>query len=115
MLDRFITNYNAYLKAVIAEAQDRDYKHVRTFDSYLTLRRETGAVKSCLNLLLLEHEIPGDLLEDSHIARMETLGLDLVCVGNVRAPKIPGGVTDERRRIFCPLTSSTPEAIHTML
>jgi len=83
ILDKFIANYNKYLKAVIFEAEDRDAKTTRSsLESYLALRRETGAVTCCFNLLLIPLEIPDDILRDPRIVYLETLGLDMVCVGN---------------------------------
>ncbi|KAJ6457616.1 isoprenoid synthase domain-containing protein [Mycena sanguinolenta] len=83
ILDKFVANYDGYLKAVATEAKDRDNKTPRsTLASYLALRRETGAVTCCFNLLLIPYEIPDDILRDSRIKHLETLGLDLVCVGN---------------------------------
>ncbi|KAJ6455159.1 isoprenoid synthase domain-containing protein [Mycena sanguinolenta] len=83
VLVRFITKYELYLKAVINEADERDRNVVRpTLDSYLTLRRETGAVPMCFDLLLVPDEIPQGVLNDPRVARVERLGLDLICVGN---------------------------------
>ncbi|KAF7373087.1 Terpene cyclase [Mycena sanguinolenta] len=83
VLARFIANYELYLKAVINEADERDRNVVRpSFDTYLTLRRETGAVIMCFDLLLVPAEIPDSILNDARVARMERLGLDLICVGN---------------------------------
>ncbi|KAF7333960.1 Terpene cyclase [Mycena sanguinolenta] len=83
VLARFITNYELYLKAVVNEADERDHSVVRSsFDSYLTLRRETGAVPMCFDLLLVPDEIPERILNDARVARVERLGLDLICVGN---------------------------------
>ncbi|KAF7332895.1 Terpene cyclase [Mycena venus] len=83
ILDRFIINYELYFKAVAAEANERDHRKIRSsFDSYLTLRRETGAVTICFDLLLIPETIPSDILRDSRVVRVENLGLDLICVGN---------------------------------
>jgi len=82
-LDRFMGDYETYLKAIIDEADDRDSRTIRpSFESYVNMRRETGAVKCCFDLLLIPHEIPGDILSDSRITYVERLGHDLVCVGN---------------------------------
>ncbi|KAJ7644908.1 isoprenoid synthase domain-containing protein [Roridomyces roridus] len=83
VLDKFTNNYDLYLRAVIEEAEERDTLKVRdTLTSYLELRRNTGAVTCCFNLLLLPFDIPEDVLADPRIAQLETIGLDLVCVGN---------------------------------
>ncbi|KAJ6455221.1 isoprenoid synthase domain-containing protein [Mycena sanguinolenta] len=83
VLARFITNYELYLKAVINEADERDRTVVRpTLDSYLRLRRGTGGVPMCFDLLLVPDEIPQSVLNDPRVARVERLGLDLICVGN---------------------------------
>ncbi|KAF7373065.1 Terpene cyclase [Mycena sanguinolenta] len=83
VLARFMANYELYLKAVINEADERDRNVVRpSFDTYLTLRRETGAVIMCFDLLLVPAEIPDSILNDARVARVERLGLDLICVGN---------------------------------
>ncbi|KAJ7657698.1 isoprenoid synthase domain-containing protein [Mycena polygramma] len=85
ILDRFIHNYELYLNAVVDEAGDRDHKTMRSsLDSYLTMRRETGAVKVCFDLLLIPHNIPNHILEDNRIIRVETLANDIICVGNAR-------------------------------
>lgn len=95
VLDEFTVNYNKYLTAVIAEAEDRDRQTVRSsLESYLALRRETGAVTCCFNLLLIPYGIPPHILRDSRITHLETLGLDLVCVGNV----CPGLRFSQKRR-----------------
>ncbi|KAF8171625.1 isoprenoid synthase domain-containing protein [Mycena galopus ATCC 62051] len=83
VLVRFIPNYEIYLEAIVNEANERDQKTVRSsLDAYLTLRRETGAVAVCFDLLLIPHEIPGEILRDPRVARVERLGQDLVVVGN---------------------------------
>ncbi|KAF8160449.1 isoprenoid synthase domain-containing protein [Mycena galopus ATCC 62051] len=83
IFDRFLVNYELYLKAVADEANERDHKRIRSsLDSYLTLRRETGAVRISFDLLLIPEEIPSDILRDSRLARVENLGFDIVCVGN---------------------------------
>ncbi|KAJ6537437.1 isoprenoid synthase domain-containing protein [Mycena vulgaris] len=80
---RFMPTYELYLEAVIAEATDRDHKVIRaSFESYLTLRRDTGAVKVAFALLLVPFQIPGDILNDCRVTRLEILGLDLVSVAN---------------------------------
>lgn len=90
IMDRFLTNYDMYLKAVIDEANDSDHQTIRSsMDAYLTMRRDTGAVKCCFDLLLIAAEIPHGILKilgDHRITHIEKLGHDLICVGNVRAP-----------------------------
>ncbi|KAJ6455183.1 isoprenoid synthase domain-containing protein [Mycena sanguinolenta] len=83
VLARFFTNYELYLKAVINEADERDRDVVRpSLDSYLKLRRETGAVIMCFDLLLVLDEIRQSVLNDPRVARVERLGIELICVGN---------------------------------
>ncbi|KAJ6455197.1 isoprenoid synthase domain-containing protein [Mycena sanguinolenta] len=83
VLARFFTNYELYLEAVINEADERDRDVVRpSFYSYLKLRRETGAVIMCFDLLLVPDEIPQSVLNDPRVARVERLGIELICVAN---------------------------------
>ncbi|KAJ7644873.1 isoprenoid synthase domain-containing protein [Roridomyces roridus] len=83
LIDKFMANYSLYLHAVVQEAEERGKLKIRdTLTSYLELRRNTGAVTCCFNLLLLPFDIPEDVLADPRIAQLETIGLDLVCVGN---------------------------------
>ncbi|KAJ7817050.1 isoprenoid synthase domain-containing protein [Mycena olivaceomarginata] len=83
VLDKFMSSYDNYLTAVIAEAEDRDRRTIHgSLDSYLALRRETGAVTSCFNLLLIPYEIRSHILRDSRITHVERLGMDPICVGN---------------------------------
>ncbi|KAJ6542896.1 isoprenoid synthase domain-containing protein, partial [Mycena capillaripes] len=70
VLNRFIANYDIYFKSVTAEAHDRDHKNTQSLDWYLVLCRETEAVKSSFDLLLLSCEIPGDILADSSTVRL---------------------------------------------
>jgi hypothetical protein len=87
IMDRFLTNDDMYLKAVIDEANDRDHQTIRSsMDADLTMRRDTGAVTCCFDLLLIAAEIPHDILKILGITHIEKLGHDLICVGNVRAP-----------------------------
>jgi Holliday junction resolvase-like predicted endonuclease len=52
-----------YLKAVIDEANDRDHQTIQSsMDAYLTMRRDTGAVKCCFDLLIAA-EILHDILK----------------------------------------------------
>ncbi|KAF7336458.1 Terpene cyclase [Mycena sanguinolenta] len=83
VLARFITSYERCLEAVVNEADERDRNIVRpSFDSYLTLRRETSAVPICFDLLLLPAEIAETILNDARVARVERLGIELVCMAN---------------------------------
>ncbi|KAJ7748701.1 isoprenoid synthase domain-containing protein, partial [Mycena metata] len=83
ILHRFIDGYAKYLHAVGDEACDRENGVIKsTLESYLDLRRSTGAVTCAVNLLALPLDIPTEVLDDSRIRHLEALGLDLVCVGN---------------------------------
>ncbi|KAK7030049.1 terpene cyclase [Favolaschia claudopus] len=82
VMERFVLNYDLYAKAVIAEAEDREANKIRSLDSYLAIRRDTGGVICCFDLHLLCTEVPDEILRDEHLRRLETLGLDMICIGN---------------------------------
>ena len=82
---RFIKSYEAYVTAVIAEAEERDHTTIRkNIDDYLRLRRFTGAIKPSYDLMLLSMEIPDSVLLDQRIVDLEFMSIDMVAVANVR-------------------------------
>ncbi|KAK6977234.1 terpene cyclase [Favolaschia claudopus] len=82
VIERFLFYYDQYAKAVTAEAEDREADRIRTFDSYLAIRRHTGGVMCCFTLHLLCAEVPDEILRDERVQRLETLGLDMISIGN---------------------------------
>ncbi|KAF8532360.1 isoprenoid synthase domain-containing protein [Gautieria morchelliformis] len=80
---RFIKSYEAYVTAVIAEAEDRNNTTIRkNIDDYLTLRRFTGAIKPSYDLMLMPMEIPDSVLLDQRIVDLEFMSIDMVAVAN---------------------------------
>ncbi|KAJ7899013.1 isoprenoid synthase domain-containing protein [Mycena leptocephala] len=67
IMDRFLTNYDMYLKAVIDEANDRDHQTIRSsMDAYLTMRRDTGA-----DILSINAEQAGGDIHNAAIVVMQ--------------------------------------------
>ncbi|KAK6966525.1 terpene cyclase [Favolaschia claudopus] len=81
-IESFLLNYDQYAKAVTAEAEDRETNKIRTLDSYLAIRRQTGGVMCCFTLHLLGAEVSDEILRDERVQRLEALGLDMICIGN---------------------------------
>ncbi|KAK6977226.1 terpene cyclase [Favolaschia claudopus] len=82
VIERFILNYDHYAKAVTAQAEDREANTIRTLDSYLAIRRQTGGVMCCFTLHLLCAEVSDEILRDERLQRLEMLGLEMICIGN---------------------------------
>ncbi|GJJ12833.1 hypothetical protein Clacol_007078 [Clathrus columnatus] len=82
-LDRFVKSYQAYMNAMVQEAEERDVHSIRTsIEDYLSLRRSTGAIKPSFDLILLPLEIPTVYLESPFVKQLEIIAIDLIAVAN---------------------------------
>ncbi|KAJ6465604.1 terpenoid synthase [Mycena vitilis] len=78
----FISSFEAYLNAVIQEAQDRTDHHIPAIDEFFALRRDTCGVKPTFALIELGMDIPDDVLESEHISALIIGGVDMVIIVN---------------------------------
>ncbi|KZT35696.1 terpenoid synthase [Sistotremastrum suecicum HHB10207 ss-3] len=80
--ERFIKTFSAYLDAVVVEARDRDDHNIPDFDEYLTLRRNTGAVRPALWITECAAGVPKYVLEHESVATLTTCAVDIISISN---------------------------------
>ena len=65
------------------EADDRERGCVRSIADFLALRRETAGVKCVLDLHLLRHDIPEDVMTHPSVQRLTDKTMDILVFINV--------------------------------
>ncbi|KZS92130.1 terpenoid synthase [Sistotremastrum niveocremeum HHB9708] len=80
--ERFIKSFSAYLDAVVVEARDRDIHHIPDFDEYLTVRRNTGAVRPSFWIAEGAAGVPEHVLEHETLATLTTCAVDIISISN---------------------------------
>ncbi|KAJ7602905.1 terpenoid synthase [Mycena polygramma] len=78
----FILSFEAYIDAVVQEAQDRTEHHIPGIDEFFALRRDTCGVKPTFAMIELGMDIPDDVMENEHIAALIIGGVDMVIIVN---------------------------------
>ncbi|KAH6913337.1 isoprenoid synthase domain-containing protein, partial [Coprinopsis sp. MPI-PUGE-AT-0042] len=78
----FLKHYRGFLFGVFEEYIDREQEIIRGVPSYLSLRRETVAVKPAISLLALEAGVPPWVLECDWVKKDEICCIDMVIIGN---------------------------------
>ena len=82
-IERFISDFDAYTKSIIVEAEDRVAGHQRTVDDYLILRRDTCGAKPTFSFFALGLNIPDEVFDNSHMISLIENATDLIAVTNV--------------------------------
>jgi hypothetical protein len=82
-IERFISGFDAYLKSVIVEAEDRASGNLRTVSDYITIRRDTCAAKPTFSCLGLGLHIPNEVFENPLIISLLENAADLILIANV--------------------------------
>ena len=82
-MERFITDFDAYTKSIILEAEDRVAGHLRTVDDYLILRRDTCGAKPTFSFFGLGLNIPDGVFENPLMVSLIENATDLVAITNV--------------------------------
>lgn len=72
------------MQAVVQQAEDRTYNHVRSLDSYLAVRRDTIGAKPSFAILELEMDLPDHVFNHPTLENLRTWVIDMLCIGNVR-------------------------------
>jgi Delta6-protoilludene synthase len=80
--DYFIDAFQRYTDSVVIRNRDKDRRHIRGIEEYLTLRRDTLALKSVFALFLIDIDIPEEVLNQPHIRALEKACLDMVIISN---------------------------------
>ena len=82
-IERFISDFDAYTKSIITEAEDRVAGHQRTVDDYLTLRRDTCGAKPTFSFFALGLNIPDQVFDNPLMISLIENATDLIAVTNV--------------------------------
>lgn len=82
-IERFISGYDAYLKSVVVEAEDRVTGKLRTVDDYIIVRRNTCAAKPTISCLTLGLHIPNEVFDNPFIISIIENATDLILISNV--------------------------------
>ena len=82
-IERFISDFDAYTKSIIVEAEDRVAGHQRTVNDYLTLRRDTCGAKPTFSFFALGLNIPDEVFEHPLMISLIENATDLIAVTNV--------------------------------
>ena len=82
-IDRFISDFDAYTKSIILEAEDRATDHQRTVNDYLTLRRDTCGAKPTFSFFALGLNIPNVVFDNPFMISLIENATDLIAIINV--------------------------------
>ena len=82
-IERFISGFDAYLKSVIVEAEDRVTGNLRTVNDYIIVRRNTCAARPTFSCLGLGLHIPNEVFENPSIICLLENAADLIFISNV--------------------------------
>jgi hypothetical protein len=81
---RFVDAVDAYFASCVWEANNRASGRVPAVDEYVTMRRDTGAVRTSIAMIEIceSGELPDELLADSHVQALADACNDVVCWAN---------------------------------
>ena len=82
-MERFISDFDAYTKSVVVEAEDRVAGHQRTVNDYIMLRRDTCGAKPTFSFLGLGLNIPNEVFENPLMISIIDDAADLIAITNV--------------------------------
>ena len=80
---RFVSAFLECLDGLTQEAVDRKHHHVRNFDGYLDIRRETIGCKPVFAFIELELEIPDDVFNHRSLTHLRLWANEMICIANV--------------------------------
>jgi Delta6-protoilludene synthase len=82
-MERFISDFDAYTKSIILEADDRVAGHIRSVNDYLILRRDTCGAKPTFSFFGLGLNIPDAVFEHHIMISLIEDATDLIVLTNV--------------------------------
>ena len=82
-IERFISDFDDYLKSVVVETEDRVTGNLRTVDDYVILRRDTCGAKPTFSCLGLGLQIPNEVFENPFIICLLDNAADFIFISNV--------------------------------
>ena len=94
-IERFISDFDAYTKSIIQEAEDSAVDHQRTVNDYITLSRDTCGAKPTFSFLALGLNIPNGVFDNPFMISLIENATDLITIINVsrldRTSSLMGG------------------------
>ena len=84
-VEQFITDFDAYVKSVSQEADDRVYNRIRNVDDYFVLRRDTCGAKPSFSFFALGLNLPKAVFDHPLMESLIECAADLVAITNVSA------------------------------
>ena len=82
-IEQFITDFDAYVKSVAQEADDRVYNRIRNVDDYFVLRRDTCGAKPSFSFFALGLNLPKAVFDHPLMGSLIECAADLVAITNV--------------------------------
>jgi hypothetical protein len=82
-IERFISDFDAYTKSIILEAEDRATEHQRTVDDYIALRRDTCGAKPTFSFFAIGLNIPNAVFDNPSMISLIEDATDLIAIINV--------------------------------
>ena len=82
-MERFISDFDAYTKSVILEAEDRVAGHQRSVNDYMILRRDTCGAKPIFSIFGLGLYIPDSVFDNPLMISIIENAADLIALTNV--------------------------------
>ncbi|KAL0945662.1 hypothetical protein HGRIS_014814 [Hohenbuehelia grisea] len=79
---RFVRDTQVYTDAVCQRSLDRDAGYVRSIDEYMAVRRGTIGFRPSLFYILLEDDLPDEIVEHPVIKKLIDLATDMMIIAN---------------------------------
>ncbi|KAF8511105.1 terpenoid synthase [Gautieria morchelliformis] len=79
---RFMDSFQAYIDAVVQQAEDRSTGHIRDVQSYFEIRRDTVGVKPTFTILEIHMNIPDEVMNHPIIMKLCELAGDMILIAN---------------------------------
>lgn len=83
-LKHFIHDFDTYTAAVVREADDRSKRRYRSFEDYLSIRRDSSGCLPSFALCEFGLNLPEEAFHHPRMAALREQGTDLIAIGNVR-------------------------------
>ena len=82
-LDHFIRDFDTYTAAVVREADDRSKRRYRTFEDYLSIRRDSSGCLPSFALCEFGLYLPEEAFHHPMMSALREQATDLIAIGNV--------------------------------
>ncbi|THU83075.1 putative terpene cyclase [Dendrothele bispora CBS 962.96] len=79
---QFIEEFDAYTRSVTEQAKDRDNLIIRSVESYLEIRRDDLGAKPAFALILMDQDIPENVLNSGQLHSLRSYTIDMLTLAN---------------------------------